>query len=329
MTTPRLRPALFVAGIVAIAFCGLAAPAAAESPLREIRESIRAVWTTEIVAVEGHSITVGSVLVAIFLLVLGGTASRRLAAGLVRRAAPRFGLDTGATAAVETLVFYLLLALFLVWALHIVSIPLTVFTVVGGALAIGVGFGSQNVVNNFISGLILMVERPVKVGDVIEFAGASGTVQRMGARSTLVRSGDNTHVIVPNSHFLENPVTNWTLTDDLVRTSIDVGVAYGSPTEAVAELLLEACRANTRTQSLPAPEVLFLDFGADALQFRLYFWLHIHAPLDRQRAQSELRFAIDRLFRERGIVIAFPQRDVHLDASRPLAVRVVPDSPGG
>jgi potassium-dependent mechanosensitive channel len=226
-------------------------------------------------------------------------------------------------AALQTLTSYLLLLAFFLWALHLVNIPLTVFTFLGGAVAIGVGFGSQNIVNNFMSGLILIAERPVKVGDLIDIDGTYGRVEAIGPRSTRVRSGDNTHVILPNSTLLESKVLNWTLSDNVIRTSMDVGVAYGSDVAEVKRRLEQALTQSERVLETPAAEILFMDFGDNALLFRALFWTQVNMPLDQARAQSEVRFRVDELFREAGIEIAFPQRDVHLDAAGPLEVRVV------
>ena len=184
-------------------------------------------------------------------------------------------------------------------------------------------------VNNFISGLILLVERPIKVGDLVEVQDVVGAVQRIGLRSTRVRSGDNTHIIVPNSAFLEQNVHNWTVSDDVMRVGVDVGVAYGSPTDRVAELLVEAAEASPRALAGRDVEVLFTDFAADALTFRVLFWIQARAALDTDRARSDVRFRIDEAFRRAEITIAFPQRDVHLDSIAPVEVRLLEPRPRG
>jgi len=285
-------------------------------------EMVVGVWDFELLVVDGSRITLGKVFLALLLLVLGHQAARVLSGLLGRRVLRRFGLTEGAIAVFQMLAYYLLLLGFFLWALRLVNIPLTLFTFLGGALAIGVGFGSQNIVNNFMSGLILMAERPVKVGDLIDVDGTYGRVEHIGPRSTRIRSGDNTHIIVPNSRFLESNVLNWTLSDNIVRTQMDVGVAYGSDTAQVRRCIAEALEKSERVLSRPAPEILFLDFGDNALVFRALFWTEVREPLDQKRAQSEVRFHVDALFRHAGITIAFPQRDVHLDTLRPLEVRL-------
>jgi small-conductance mechanosensitive channel len=198
-----------------------------------------------------------------------------------------------------------------------------VFTLAGGAIAIGIGFGSQKIVNNFISGLILLAERPIKVGDLIEVGETFGEVESIGARSTKIKSFDNFHIIVPNGAFLEQNVVNWTHSDNLVRVRLQVGVAYGSPTRRVEELIQQAVRELEEVVTPPEPIVLFDDFGDNALIFEALFWIIMKRPMDRRKALSAVRFRIDELFRENNIVIAFPQRDVHLDNLKPLQVRLL------
>jgi small-conductance mechanosensitive channel len=290
-------------------------------------ERFLAVWNYDLGASDDHPVTIGMLIGALIVFLLGGIVARITSRWLGRRLLPRFGLERGAAATFQTLTFYALLVVFGVYAMQWAGIPLTVFTIAGGALAIGVGFGSQNIVNNFISGLILMAERPIKVGDLVDVEGTQGIVERIGARSTRVLSGDNTHIIIPNSSFLEKRVVNWTLSDRSIRTFVDVGVAYGSPTSRVRDLMLEAIGAQPDVARVPAPEVMFWEFGDSALVFRGFFWIRIERPLGRYRVQSELRYRIDELFREAGITIAFPQRDVHLESLRPLEVRLLDREP--
>jgi len=281
------------------------------------------IWSFEVFTVQGSPIEVNQIVLALLLLILGFRISRFLSLLFVERFLSRFKLDRGAQAALQTIIFYLLLVLFVVWALQLVEIPLTVFTFLGGALAIGVGFGSQAVVNNFISGLIMLVERPVKVGDLIDVGPVQGRVESIGPRSTQIRSGDNTHVIVPNSNFLESNVLNWTVSDNVLRFKVTVGVAYGSPVREVEKLMMQALEEEAKVLDRPPPEVLFEDFGDSALVFDGYFWIELRNILDRNRVQSALRFRIDELFHDAGITIAFPQRDVHLDTLSPIEIKMV------
>jgi potassium efflux system protein len=281
------------------------------------------VWRFEITTTEDRSITVGKIGTGIIVFTLGLLLAHGFTNWFAPRVLSRVGLDEGAVHAYQSLGYYALLAILFVTALHIADIPLTAFAVLGGALAIGVGFGSQNIVNNFISGLILLAERPIKLGDLVELEGTYGNVERIGLRSTRVRTGDNIHVIVPNSAFLENRVINWSHNNRQVRISVSVGVAYGSPTRAVEKLFLQAIQEHPRVQENPEPTVLFTAFGDNSLEFEARFWVVIKSLMARRIIESEIRFRIDELFREAGIVIAFPQRDVHLDAATPIQVRLI------
>ncbi|MCB0310443.1 MAG: mechanosensitive ion channel [Bdellovibrionales bacterium] len=280
-------------------------------------------WNYELTSVDNSSITLGKVIIALILILLGLYLSRILSRKLAQKLLPRFGIAHGAVLAIQTISFYFLLAFFLLFALRLVHIPLTVFTILGGAIAIGVGFGSQNVVSNFISGLILLVEQPIRIGDIIEFGGLRGNVKRIGARSTILSTPENLEVIVPNSALLESNIVNWTLADNQIRRSLTLGVAYGSATREVADLMLRAVEEHGKVLKSPPVEVLFRNFGDSALEFEVRFWITITRFSEALTIESDIRHRIDLLFKAAGIVIAFPQRDVHLDVKAPLEVRLV------
>lgn len=288
----------------------------------QLRSRASEVWAYEIATSEDRSITFGKIVTALFVFVIGLMVARRLARWLSGRVLSRFGWDQGVRSAFESLFFYSAVAVIFLIALRTVNIPLTAFAVVGGALALGIGFGSQAVVSNFISGLILLAERPIKVGDHVEVEGIYGMVERIGLRSTRIRTGDNFHIIVPNASFLERSVINWTHNTNTVRLKVAVGVAYGSPIREVERALVEVVATQDATLDAPAPIVLFLDFGESSLNFEVRFWIRVHDIGDKLLIQSQVRFAIDDRFREEGIQIAFPQRDLHIDAARPLPVRI-------
>ena len=216
-------------------------------------------------------------------------------------------------------IFYILaIALLVFTMLDLLNVPLTAFAFVSGAIAIGVGFGAQNIINNFISGWILMWERPIRIGDFLEVGDTRGTVESINTRSTRIRRVDGVHILIPNSQLLENTVVNWTLVDRRTRTTVRVGVAYGSPVRRVAELIEQAVKERKDILLDPAPLVVFEDFGDNALIFDVYFWIHAAADRDLRVIRSNIRFRIEELFREAEITIAFPQRDVHIDGSLQL-----------
>lgn len=287
----------------------------------------RDTWTMVLIGDKTKPIvTVGTVAGGIVLLGLAYLAASMISRWLASKLLNRFGLSKSGVAPLQSLTFYMLLALFTMVSLNVLHVPLTVFSFLGGALAIGAGFGSQNIVNNFISGLILLVERPIRVGDVIELDGMTGTVTQIGARSTKIATGVNHEIIVPNSKLLETSVINWTLSDDIVACNVDVGVAYGSPTREVERLLLQAAHQHACVLKEPAADVILADFGSDSLMFKLRVWVNLR-QMRRVQVESDLRFAIDELFSGRGIVMAYPQRDVHLNVLRPVEVRLAEPMP--
>jgi small-conductance mechanosensitive channel len=192
-----------------------------------------------------------------------------------------------------------------------VGVNLTTFNVLAGAVGIGIGFGLQTVASNFISGLIILFERPIKVGDRIEVGNIIGDVIRIGARSSIVQTNDNIAIIVPNLKFITENVVNWKYTGEKIRFAIPVSVAYGSDARLVEKLLQEVARENPDVMKDPEPVVRFMEFGDNGLNFELRPWSTtlIHR---RGRLVSGLNFAIYDKFTEHGIEFPFPQRDLHI-----------------
>jgi potassium efflux system protein len=284
-----------------------------EERLRSLGALALAFWSYELTTSADSPITPGKIVVALIVFIVGLSISRLIRARLRTSLFPRFGFDHGASSAFASLTFYGLTAITFLLALRAVNIPLTGFAVAGGALAIGLGFGSQTLISNFISGLLILAERPIRPGDLVEVGGVIGTIDEIGMRSTRIRTPDNFHIIVPNASFLESNVVNWTHEDPMIRLRVQVGVAYGSPTREVEALLLQAAREHPRCLNRPEPAAIFSDFGDSALVFEVRFWIRYDEQTDRSVLQSDVRYRIDELFREHDIVIAFPQMDVHLD----------------
>lgn len=223
----------------------------------------------------------------------------------------RTRMDLGVRGAIGAITRYAALLVGLLIIVQTVGIDLTTLNVLAGAVGLGVGFGLQNVVGNFIAGLILLFERPIKLGDRIEVAGVEGAVVAIRARATTVVTNDNIAIIVPNSTLTSQNVVNWSYTDAKVRFKIPVGVAYGSDARLVERLLLEVARENSNVLEAPAPSVRFMEFGDSALRFELRAWT---TTLVHRKGElfSALNFAINDKFREHGVEIPFPQRVVHL-----------------
>jgi potassium efflux system protein len=213
----------------------------------------------------------------------------------------------------------------LLGTLSFLKIPLTVFAFFGGALAIGIGFGTQTLIKNFISGIILLFERKIRVGDIIDVDGIVGTVTEVNTRSSIIRSPDDVETMIPNSLFLENRVTNWTLTQSRQRRSVRVSVAYGSDTRGVMDILKECADRHGLVCKDPAPFAVFDDFGESALIFSLYFWYDFHSEGNAMVVASDLRLMIEKRFTESGIGVPFPQRDMHLTTTEPIRVQIAQD----
>jgi len=273
---------------------------------------------------KGASLSWGHLLLALLLIFMTGRISRAITTFAMRRVVEPFVPQASLRPSYQRLIFTACVFTCLLTALHIAGIPLTAFTVVGGALAIGIGFGSQDILRNFISGIIIMIERPVRVGDRIEIEGVEGRVTEIGTRSTKVRTVENKHWIVPNSAFLEQNVLNWTLVDSVVRMEIKVGVAHRSDVQEVRRVALAVLAAHEVAEKVPAPRVVFEDFGDSALHFKLQYWFNIDRVSAPTEANSELRFALDRALRAANIEVAYPQRDLHVRPGVPLDVRVLP-----
>lgn len=288
--------------------------------LQAVWSELVKIWHLELYNSDGQVVRFNQLIIALMVLLIGVLISSRLSSMLSHGLSQRARLGKNTAHLIQRILFYGFVVLILLLALPIAGIPVTVFTVMGGAVAIGLGFGAQNLFNNLISGLILMMEQPIRIGDIIELDGREGRVEAISNRCTRVRRSDGIDLLVPNSYFLENTVINWTLLDGQVRGIVSVGVAYGSPTEQVRDLLTRASLEHPRVLHDPPPDILFQEFGDNALVFEVWFWTSVTRPMDLRKIQSELRFTIDALFRQSSITIAFPQRDVHLDTSQPLQI---------
>lgn len=280
------------------------------------------VWHFPLIPVGDNPITVGELVLVLVLAMVGYLLSRFFERVLSRRLA-RTDMRPDAIQTLQRILFYVLIVCVALTALSLLHIPITAFAFLTGAVAIGVGFGAQNIINNFISGWILMTERPVRIDDLIEVDSHTGVVERIGNRSTRIRRVDGVHILVPNSQMLERTVVNWTLVDYRIRTAIRVGVAYGSPTRKVAGLVEEAVQAEDEVLGEPPPTVVFEDFGDSALIFDAYFWCNVSGQGDLRRIRSNIRHRIAEVFEDNGITIAFPQQDVHLDSLKPLQIEIM------
>ncbi|MGI8958149.1 MAG: mechanosensitive ion channel family protein [Chthoniobacterales bacterium] len=245
------------------------------------------------------------------LLLLVFWLSSRTKRFLFNRFLVHSGLDRSLQYAISQLASNVVLVVGVFIVLQNTGIHLEALTVFAGAVGVGIGFGLQNITSNFISGLVILAERPITIGDRVEVGGVTGQVQKINARSTVIVTNDNITTIVPNQKFIDSPVTNWTYGDKRVRFRIPVGVAYGSDVELVRKKLIEAGEDDPHTLDDPAPSVFFVGFGDSSLNFELVAWSDemSHRPA---RYRSDLNFAIHRKLQEGGIEIPFPQRDLNI-----------------
>lgn len=255
-------------------------------------------------------ITVGLVITAVVILYGSFIVSWAVQTIFMEEVLRRQQVDLGIRMSMARLVHYVLILVGFMIALSALGFDLKNITILGGALGIGIGFGLQTVVSNFVCGLILLFERPLKVGDVIELGTQRGRVKKLGLRATVVETFDQAEVVVPNTDLISNQVTNWTLANRQMRLTIPVGVAYGSDIALVMQTLSEIAEENASVLKKPAPQILFSALGASSLDFDFRVWLSDYG--DRRRVQSELLLEIDRRFRELEIEIPFPQNDLHL-----------------
>ncbi len=237
----------------------------------------------------------------------------------------RMTLPRGMRETISTTAYYIILLLAFFFAAGAAGFDLTKFTILAGALGVGIGFGLQNIVNNFISGLILLFERPIQIGDTIEIENLVGSVKQIGIRASVVRTFAGAEVIVPNGDLISGRVINWTLSDRLRRIEIYVGVAYGTDPQQVMDILLEQANSHEDTLQHPEPYVLFTGFGECSLDFKLRFWTNNY---DRWFfVESEVKLAVNNAVVEAGIEIPFPQRDLHVRSVDEAAGEAL--APGG
>ncbi len=259
----------------------------------------------------GISISLVQIFLLVGLLMLVFWFSSRTKRFLFNRFLVHSGLDRSLQYAISQIASNVVLVVGIFIVLQNTGIHLEALTVFAGAVGVGIGFGLQNVTSNFISGLVILAERPISIGDRVEVEGVTGQVLKIRARSTVVVTNDNITTIIPNQKFIDSPVTNWTYGDPRVRFRIPVGVAYGSDVELVRQKLVEAAEEDPHTLKDPAPSVFFVEFGDSSLNFELVAWSDemSHRP---RRYRSDLNFAINQKFRDAKIEIPFPQRDLNI-----------------
>jgi potassium efflux system protein len=256
--------------------------------------------------------TVSLLTIIVFVIVVWGSAklARLIRNYFDRTVFPRFKIEPGLRFSLSKIIGYAVIAIGILIALQSLGIRLAALTVFAGVLGVGIGFGMQNITANFVSGIAILFERPIKEGDMVRVGMTIGTVQKISLRATIIKTIYNEHLVVPNSQFINSIVENMSHSDMKLRVWLKVGVAYGTDPYLVRDALLDAARRTERVLGYPEADVLFKEFGDSALIFELRVW--ISNPLDRFIVESDLHYAVVEQFKKRGIVIAFPQRDVYI-----------------
>ena len=277
--------------------------------LRPVLRTLHGVLTYEI-RIGKVSLTLGGMLLFGAAVYVAFWIARWLRVILSDEVLPRMALPRGVANSVSTLSYYAVVLGGLMFALAASGVEMSQFAIVFGALGVGIGFGLQNIVNNFVSGLILMFERPIQPGDTVEITGTTGTVREIGMRATTLKTGEGADVVIPNGTLLSEKLINWTMSDMNRRVDVDLGVAYGTDPRKVATLLTEVTASCTGIGAQPAPAVIFKGFGANSLDFGIRAWTRSFG--DWVAIRSELSMRVNEALVAAGIEIPFPQQDIHI-----------------
>ncbi|PKP46577.1 MAG: mechanosensitive ion channel protein MscS [Bacteroidetes bacterium HGW-Bacteroidetes-11] len=278
---------------------------------KELIDWLKSSWNYELFHLGTSQFTTKTFLLLILSLFLLFYLSSKIRKILVNKVFPRYDLDIGVSQSIATILRYLMIIIGLIIIFQTTGIDLSAIGLLVGALGVGIGFGLQSITNNFISGLIILFERPIKVGDRIEIDDLAGNIVDISARATTIITNDNIAVIVPNSDFINNRVINWSHNNREVRLNFPVGVSYKEDPEKIRKLLTDVANANPGVLSLPPPYIRFEGFGDSSLNFAVMVWTSEF--IDRPMIlRSELYYEIFAKFKEHNVEIPFPQRDIHL-----------------
>lgn len=279
--------------------------------LKGLASDLYDILNTPFAHISETPVSVNSVLffvLSILVLLYVAKKARQL---LVHKILKRAKLEEGISQSIGTIVRYAIIVLGLIIIFQSAGLNLSALGVVAGALGVGIGFGLQNITNNFISGLIILFERPIKIGDRVEVGDTTGDVVKIAARATTVITNDNISIIIPNSEFISNQVINWSHNNRMIRFRIPIGVSYNEEPENIKELLLEVAGQHEGVLKSPAPSIMFREFGDSSLNFEMWVWTikYTNRP---EVLKSDLYYSAFRKFKEAGIEIPFPQRDLHV-----------------
>jgi small-conductance mechanosensitive channel len=277
----------------------------------EFIKQIISLLNVPLVTFGDSTLTIWVITYLIIILILLVYVTSKLKNLIIHKLLAKSNIEVGVRVAVASLVRYVILFIGFIVILQTAGINLSSITVLFGALGVGIGFGLQNITNNFVSGLIILIERPIKVGDRIEVSGITGDVVKISMRATTIITNDNISIIIPNSEFVSSTVINWSHTDRDVRFNFPVGVAYREDPQNIKRLLLQVANENNGVLKQPPPDVLFDEYADSAMVFNLRVWTREYT--DRPRVlKSQLYYEIYEKFKENGVEIPFPQRDIYI-----------------
>lgn len=296
-----------------------------ESTYTDVKDHFQEILDYHLFTINQQPITVGSLLMFIVMIVAIWVVSQLINRVLLRRILIRFNIERSIRYNMSRIGHYAFMLIGALFAFQFIGLDLSALTVVFGLLSVGIGFGLQNITSNFISGVILLFERPIKVGDRVTVGDVEGDVAAINMRSTTVNSLRNITIIVPNTDFISGQVTNWSYGDPKIRVDIDVGVSYNSDLDLVLTSLQEVAAENADVMKHPAPEVLLLNFGDSSWNMQLRYWMP--SPERYYRMRSDINCAIIRKFRQNKIEIPFPQRDLHVRSPLPVPFASRTDQP--
>ena len=292
-----------------------------------------AIWDHELLTVDDtlkvegrevhttRSVTVGKSIGAVLILVVGYLLINWTIRVLLSVSVRRLGVAAGSASLIGRWLRLIAIATLVLLAFYLVSIPLTIFTFLGGALAIGLGFGTQNLLKNLVSGVMLLAERPVRIGDLVEVDSVRGRVTSIGIRFSTISTSQGMDMLIPNSTLVEHKLINWTYSNPELRSELRIGVAYGSDANQVREILQQAAQTHPSVIDHPSPVALLEDFGESSLIFTLRFWIRMTPGSDEKRVASDLRFTILTALTEAGVVLPSSDPRVHVSADSPIAIR--------
>jgi small-conductance mechanosensitive channel len=288
-----------------------ASPESASESGGSVLEVINKVLNYPLIKMGKGNLTLQSLLILGLLFIAVIIAEKIVRERVIMRVFDKTDFPEALEYGIARILGYIFLVIGFYMAFQIVGIDLSSLTIIAGGISVGVGFGLQNIINNFVSGIIIFAEQPIAIGDRVEVSGIAGRVEKISLRSTMVVTSDNITMIVPNADFISQTVTNWSYSDPKVRIRIPIGVSYGSDPQKVKKLLLEVAEEDSRTLKDPGPSVIFRAFGASSLDFELAAWTKEMSTRPTSYI-SGINFAIDKKFREHDIEIPFPQQDLHI-----------------